>query len=174
MRRTFAPRLTAALVALAASGCAAVRSSAYPTAPAAPRQRSPAVPVGVRATRDPAGGEELGVVEASARVGAAHLDVVLAELRGRTAELGGDLVRIDRFGARYETVTEPYTYDCGANETQWVTRTVSRPGPNGTSTMSTESSPVSTHVAKTCHGIRQVEVGTFTVVGRAFRTRSSP
>ena len=149
-------------------GCTTVGSSALPTRSA----MAPATePVAVRLNSDPANAEELGIVEAHGRRPAASLQQLLTEVTSRAASLGGDVVRIDAFATRYETVTEPYTYDCGTTETHTESRTVTRTGPTGSMTTTTESVPVTRHVQKTCNGVRQVEAATLTLRGRAFRAR---
>jgi hypothetical protein len=114
---------------------------------------------------------EVGIVEVHGRLDAAGVAALVAELRRRTAELGGDVARVDAYRTRYETVTEEYTYDCSKTETTHETRTTSRPGPDGTTTLVRESVPVSRRVPQTCNGTRQVEVATMTLTGRAFRSK---
>lgn len=160
-----------ALALLALSGCSAVQSSALPTGP---RLAPSTAPVAVFVTRDPPDADEIAIVEAHGRRPVATLEALLGELRSRVAGLGGDRARIDGFATRYEMVTESYTYDCGTTEMRTETRTVSRPGPNGTSTMSTETVSVPRHVSKTCTGTRTVEAAVLTLTGRAFRARGSP
>ena len=126
----------------------------------------------ISATRDPVGGVELGAVEAHSH-GPASLVALMEELRSRVASLGGDFARIDGLATRYEMVREEYSYDCRTTETRYETRTVVGSGVEGTST-STESVPVTEYVPKTCHDTRWVEVATFSMTGRAFRTGEEP
>jgi hypothetical protein len=153
------------------SGCTGVQSSALPTRPGLAPSSAPVV---VFTTRDPPGAEEVAIVEAHGRRPVATLEALLAEFQGRVAAVGGDRARVDGFATRYEMVTESYTYECGTTEHRTETRTVSRPGPNGTSTMSTESVTVPHHVSKTCTGTRTVEAAVLTLTGRAFRARGTP
>jgi hypothetical protein len=139
-----------------------------PTSALVPPTRGP---VAVRLTQEPIDAEELGIVEAHGRRPAATLQQVLAELTGRVAALGGDIARVDAFATRYEMLSENYTYDCGTTETRQEPRTVTRSGPNGTMTTATEYVTVTQHEPKTCNGVRQVEAGTLTIRGRAFRAR---
>lgn len=162
----------AALLSLAtlATGCTTVGSSAYTTGP---RLAPSASPVRVSATRDPAAGAELGAVEAHGHP-PATLAALVEEFRGRVASLGGNYGRIDGFATRYEEVQEEYSYDCGTTETRYETRTDFRPGADGTSTIITETVPVTEYVPKTCHDTRWVEVATFTLTGRAFQVGEAP
>jgi hypothetical protein len=162
--------LALAVLALA-SGCTAVESSVLPTGPRLPPS---AAPVKVFTIRDPPGAEEVAIVEAHGKRPVATLEALLAEFRGRVAAVGGDRARIDGFATRYELVEESYTYDCGTTEMRTETRTVSRPGPNGTSSMSTETVSVPHHVSRTCTGTRTVEVAVLTLTGRAFRAKGAP
>jgi hypothetical protein len=95
----------------------------------------------VSATRDPASAQELGVVEAHGPRATATIEQIVAEFRARVASMGGDYGRIDAFPTKHDLVTQTYAYGCG-----------------------TPKAPM------TCTGYRQVEVATFSVVGRAFRT----
>lgn len=54
-----------------------------------------------------------------------------------------------------------------------VTRTVVGSGAEGSS-ISTETVPVTEYVPKTCYDTRWVEVATFSMTGRAFRTGEEP
>jgi hypothetical protein len=159
---------TSVTIAMAATACATVGSSALRTGPLL----EPATaPVALSATRDPEGAEELGIVEAHGRCGVATIPEIVAEFRTRVASLGGDHGRIDTFGTRYDLERESYTYECGATETRQETRTVSTVAPDGTVSWTTETVPVAEYVSRTCTGWREVEVGTFTMTGRAFRLR---
>jgi hypothetical protein len=154
------------LLVLAASCTHAVQSSALATGRAA--APSPA-PVEIGATRAPPGAEELGLVEAHASPSAATLEALVAEFRVRVASLGGDYGLVDGMTTRYELVAERYDYECGMTETVLETQTVSRIAADGSPVLETRSVPVTTYVSRTCTGERQVEVGTLTLVGRAFR-----
>ena len=164
------PPVALALAAILWAGCTAVSSSSYATAP---RRAPSTAPVSIASTRDPADALELGVVESSGRLGAVTLEQLVAAFRSRVAQMGGDAGRIDTFGTRYEIVSESYEYDCSTTETEHETRTVSRIGPGGTITFDTESVPVTRRVPKTCTGTRSVEVGTLSLVGRAFGARGA-
>ncbi len=165
-------RRFAVLLLALASACAMVESSALPTNASRPPSIGPVV---VSATRDPAGAEELGVVEAHTHLQGATLDQIVAAFCARVAQLGGNLGRIDNFATTFETVEETYTYECGTTVTETQTQVVSTPGPNGTTTTSAVSVPVTHYVSKTCTGTRQGEVTILTLTGRAFRaTKGTP
>ena len=146
---------------------AAARSSAVATGAPLPSSDRP---VSVLLTHDPDDATEIGIVEADGTRPVATLDSLLAEIRSRASSLGGDVARIDRFATRYEMVTETYQYDCSTTETRMEARTVVQPQADGTTTTSTEWVPVTEFVFRTCTGTREVEVGTLTLTGRAFRT----
>ncbi|MFL5426984.1 MAG: hypothetical protein ACJ783_18360, partial [Myxococcales bacterium] len=114
-------------------------------------------------THDPDDATEVGIVEADGTRPAATLEGLLAELRRRTASLGGDVARVDRFATRYEMVTETYQYDCSTSQMRMESRTVVQTQADGTTTTSTEWVPVTEYVSKTCTGTREVEVGTLTL-----------
>jgi hypothetical protein len=160
-------RILPSLLLSAACVHAAARSSAISTTAPLPASDRP---VSVLLTHDPDDATEIGIVEADGKRPAATLDVLLAEIRSRTASLGGDVARIDRFATRYEMVTETYQYDCSTTETRMEPQTVVSTQADGTTTTSTQWVAVTVTVPRTCTGTREVEVGTLTVTGRAFRT----
>jgi len=160
-------RILPSLLLSAACVHAAARSSAVATGAPLPSSDRP---VSVLLTHDPDDATEIGIVEADGRRPVATLDSLLAEIRSRAASLGGDVARIDRFATRYEMVTETYQYDCSTTETRMEPRTVVQTHADGTTTTFTEWIPVPQLVSRTCTGTRQVEVGTLTLTGRAFRT----
>jgi hypothetical protein len=154
--------------------------------------------VAVRFTSDPPGAEEIAVVEAHAtRSGATlkadpqdhagiggfdakkgnrssgSLQAIVDALRARTAEVGGDAVRVDRFATTYDVVREAYRYDCSETRTTTEPRTVSRMGTGGRMETRTEMQTVTKREHKTCNGYRDVEVPVLTLVGRAFRTKGA-
>jgi hypothetical protein len=160
-------RILPSLLLSAACAHPAARSSAVATGvPLPPSDR----PVSVLLTRDPQDATEIGIVEADGTRPVATVDGLVAEIRNRVASLGGDVARIDRFATRYEMVTETYQYDCSTTETRMEARTVTQTQADGTTTTSTEWVPVTESVYRTCTGTREVEVGTLTITGRAFRT----
>lgn len=134
------------------TGCTTVFSSAVSTAAAHPSSTSA---VTLNATRDPENAEELGLVEAHGRRPPATLDAIAREFSTRVAKLGADYGRIDSFDTRFENVTETYSYECGTTVT----------------TGSTDGVPTTTYISQTCIGQTEVEVGTLTLTGRAFRTK---
>jgi hypothetical protein len=127
--------------------------------------------VAVHLTREPVDADELGIVEAHGPRPAATLEQILNEFTRRVAALGGDIARVDAFATGYETVTESYTYECGANVTRDEVRMVTQTNPDGTTTTTWEHEPVTQYESKTCTGDRKVEVATLTIQGRAFRAR---
>jgi hypothetical protein len=160
-------RILPSLLLSAACVHAAPRSSAVATvAPLSPSNR----PVSVLFTHDPDDATEIGIVEADGKRPLGTLDGLLAEIRSRSASLGGDVARIDRFATRYEMVTETYEYDCSTFETRTEPQTVTSTQADGTTTTSTQWVAVTEFVSKTCTGTRDVEVRTLTLTGRAFRT----
>jgi len=158
------------LITLAASSCTAVRSSVLRTGPALPPSTAP---VTVSATRDPGSGDELGIIEVSGDVQAVTLETLVAELQKRAAELGGDYARIDRTAVRHEQGTVTRTYECGADETVWETRSETRVEADGTTSTTTDTVPVTRFVSRTCTEEVQVELATRTLTGRAFRTAAT-
>jgi hypothetical protein len=161
-------RFWTALLPLCCACSTAVGASAVRTTSSAPPVTGP---VAMRLTSDPPAAEQLGIVEAHGRRPAATLQEVLAQLAGQVAALGGDVARIDAFPTRYEMVDESYTYDCGTTQTRQEPQMVTTFDANGTPTTTTQWVTVTEYVAQTCTGVRQVEVATLTVQGRAFRTR---
>lgn len=157
---------TASFLLLAAA-CSHVQSSAYVTGRPLPPSTAP---VEISATRDPPSSDELGIIEVHGRLPVATLEALATEFRTRVASIGGDYGRVDNFATKHEMVTATYNYECGTFETEVHTQTVSQIGPDGSTTFSTESVPVTTYVSKTCTGERQVEAAILTLVGRAFRT----
>ncbi len=163
------------VLALWFAGCispvqsSALRTESAPVAVPARADPAAAPPVKVLLTHDPGGEAEIGVVEAHGRRPVATLEDLVAELRRRTLELGGDRVRVDAMGSRFELVTETYTYDCGTTTTDMQTRTVMGTDAQGHMTSRTETVPVTRHQPRTCTGSRQVEAETMTLTGRAFR-----
>ena len=134
------------------AGCATVSSSAVSTAAARPPSTAA---VTLSATRDPDHGDELGLVEAHGQPPAVTLTAIAREFSARVAKLGADYGRIDSFDTRFEIVTNTYTYECGTTIT-----TGSSP----------DGAPMTTYIPQTCTGQTEVEVGTLTLTGRAFRT----
>ncbi len=130
-------------------------------------------PVALLLASDPPLASEVGIIEAHGRRPQATLSALTAEFRARAASMGAGLARIDAFATRYDLVTEVYAYDCGTTEMRTETRSVSRPGPGGTITTSTESVTVPHHVFRSCIGTRTVEVAVLTLTGRAFRAKDT-
>jgi hypothetical protein len=128
--------------------CSTVGSSALRTAPSAPATQGP---IAVRFTQDPVDADELGIVESYGLRPTADLQQVMAELTGRAAALGGDIVRVDAFATRFELFSETYTYDCATTMTTTDSMTVFQP--------------------QTCIGFQEVEGVILTIRGRAFRSR---
>ncbi len=157
---------TASFLLLAAA-CSQVQSSAHMTGRPLPPSTAP---VEISATRDVPNAEELGVIEAHGRLPAATLQALVTEFSVRVASMGGDYGRIDNLATKHEMVTENVDYECGTFETEIQTQTVSQTGPDGSTTFSTQSVPVTKYVSKTCTEARRVEAATLTLVGRAFRT----
>jgi hypothetical protein len=100
-------------------------------------------PVQVSRTREPSG-VSLGVVQVYGK-DSEPIDELMAKLTRTAAELGADLVKVDRVSTRYDAVNEDQTvsYECG-----------------------TDKEP------KTCTQTQTTrrEVATTQVLGRAFRT----
>jgi hypothetical protein len=136
-------------------GCTHVSSSAVVTSAPLPPYVSP---VTLSATRDPVNGVELGIVEAHGRRPPATLSAIAGEFSSRVGKLGGDYGRIDSFATHCEIVTETYTYECGTVQTVGV---------------NADGTPITSYVSQTCTGFQNVEVGTLTLTGRAFRTQSA-
>ena len=153
------------------AGCATPSSSAWtPRPPPPPSGR----PVRVVFFEGADGAEELGVVEANGRRPLVSLDAIVAELQGRAAAVGADVVRVDGFATRYETVRQEYTYDCSTIEMRMETSAVTVVGADGTPQTSFVTMPVTETVPKTCTGWQDVEVATLALTGRAFRTNGAP
>ena len=100
---------------------------------------------------------------------AASLEAVISEFRSRVASLGGNYGRIDTLATKDEVIEEQYTYECGCFVTNTETRIVTQLNPDGSTSTTTESVPVTQYVSQTCLGVRDVEVVTLSAVGRAFR-----
>ena len=126
-------------------------------------------PVEISATRDPSMAKELGLAEAHGRMPAATLEAVISEFRSRVASMGGNYGRIDTLATKDEVIQEQYSYECGYTVTSTETRTVTQVNPDGSTSFTTENVPVTQYVSQTCNGVRDVEVVTLSVVGRAFR-----
>jgi hypothetical protein len=156
-RRSSRCRYFAAAGTLLVAGCIATTTASSGVSTSVPQPSSTA-PVTLSATRDPERGQQVGLAEAHGRLPPATLETVAMEFASRVAQLGGDYGRIDAFGTRFETVTESYTYDCG------TTMTV------GTSA---DGVPITTYIPQSCTGYYDVEVGTLTLTGRAFRTQGA-
>jgi hypothetical protein len=136
-------------------GCSTVNSSAISTSPRLPPYVSS---VTLSATQDPPNGVELGIVEAHGQRPPATLEAIALEFSSRLATLGADYGRIDSFDTRFEMVTQSYTYECGTVQTV------------GTAA---DGTPITSYVSQTCVGYTEVEVGTLTFTGRAFRTQAA-
>jgi hypothetical protein len=134
-------------------GCTHVASSAVMTSAPLPPSVSA---VRLSATQDPVNGVELGIVEAHGRRPPATLSAVAAEFSSRVGKLGGDYGRIDSFATHFEIVADTYTYECGYVQTV---------GTNA------DGTPITSYISQTCTGYQNVEVGTLTLTGRAFRTQ---
>jgi hypothetical protein len=141
---------------LAGLGCTTVSSSGVSTSA---RLAPSTLPVIVSATQDPPNATQLGIVEAHGPRPPSTLEEIVIGFTSRVADLGGDYGRIDSFATRFETVSETYTYECGTTQTVGV---------------SADGTPLTMYVPMTCTGITEVEVGTLTLTGRAFKTQPPP
>lgn len=135
------------LLALALGGCSSVSSSSISTVPGA-QQLVSAEQVVVSATYVPEAAEQVAIVETNghSNEGAPAL---IAGFRAEVARVGGTFGKIDTMRTRFEMVqtTRTESYSCGTTQApRTCTRTVTQ----------------------------DVEVGTTTVLGRAFRTGVAP
>jgi len=140
-----------------AVGCITTTAASSGVSTSAPQAPS-STPVTLSATRDPDNGQQVGLVEAHGQRPPATLGAVATEFCSRVAQLGGDYGRIDSLGTRFEIVTESYTYDCG---TTMIVGT------------SADGAPITAYMPQSCTGYYDVEVGTLTLTGRAFRTQGA-
>ena len=146
-------RFASASALFLAVGCTTVHSSAVRTATASPPTTSA---VTLSATRDPPNAQQVGLVEAHGQPPLASLTAITGQFSAQVAKLGGDYGRIDSFGTRFEIVAQPYSYECGSNVITGA---------------SADGVPTTTYISQTCTGETDVEVGTLTLTGRAFRTQ---